>query len=206
MSSATTGPNSWILSPESTNTSDVDAHMPPAPHLSVQPAGIRTPDAEFLLPVRMHSRGARLWWVGAHGGAAETTFAALHPDDEPSGHAWPALESGHPPTAVVIARTNHSGLLAAQHASRHWASRTLPDLQLLGVVLVADAPGRLPRSLSSLATVVAGGFPRHWDIPWIPQWREGQPIASTRVPAQLTKLQRDLDSLTAPPQLAQAGA
>src|SRR5690625_7783755 len=66
------------------------------------------------------------------------------------------------------------GLLATQTAATKWASGAV-DVDLLGLVLVADAPGRLSRPLRDLARLVSGGLPRVWNLPWIEAWRLGEP-------------------------------
>jgi hypothetical protein len=63
-----------------------------------------------------------------------------------SGHAWPELSTGAVAPCIVVARTNVRGLLAARSALTQWAaSGAGASVQLLGLVLVADAPGKLPR-------------------------------------------------------------
>ncbi|RIJ33400.1 hypothetical protein DZF93_09285, partial [Clavibacter michiganensis subsp. insidiosus] len=92
-----------------------------------------------------------------------------------AGHAWPAPAAGSPASrVVVVARTDHSGLLAAQRVAREWASGQVAGLvELVGLVLVADAPGRRPKELRQLEQLVSGGYPRSWTLPWIDAWRLG---------------------------------
>ena len=54
---------------------------------------------------------------------------------------------------------------------RAWAAGQTPPVQLLGLLLVADAPGRLPKPLAHLASTLAGGVPRSWQLGWIPELR-----------------------------------
>jgi hypothetical protein len=43
-------------------------------------------------------------------------------------------------------------------------------------VLIADAPGRLPKELRALAELVASAAPgRSWQLPWQPDWRLAPP-------------------------------
>jgi hypothetical protein len=88
-------------------------------------------------------------------------------------HAWPVpLSRGTYHRVTVVARANYSGLIAAQRAAIEWAARTLgPDVQLSGLVLVADAPGRRPKELARLEQLVAGGYPKVWRMPWVEEWR-----------------------------------
>jgi len=187
--------NPWILAAPDQNEITPLPALPPQ-HLPAIPAGISAPAASQLLPTRHRHHPARVWWVGAHGGAGESTFAALHAHDAPADHAWPITAAAEPPTVVVIARTHHDGLIAAQRAARHWASGALPSVNLLGVVLAADAPGRLPKPLRTLAAIVSGGYPRAWEIPWVPSWRFGATVPTDRMPSPLLTLQRDLHELT----------
>jgi hypothetical protein len=143
---------------------------------------------------------ARLWWVGVHGGAGETTLTTLLPGSRATGHVWP-LPIGHdepPPRVILVARTHASGLKAAQDALRDWAAGDLP-VKLLGLVLIADAPGRLPKPLRDLAQLVAGGAPKVWRIPWHEPWRRGEPIELPEAPSDLRSLMEELDELVPPP-------
>lgn len=77
---------------------------------------------------------------------------------------------------MLVARTHYYGLTRAQLAARQWASAQVPEgVEVLGLVQVADAPGKLPRPLREFAALVAGGFPRVWEIPWIEDLRLGAP-------------------------------
>src|SRR5450755_3508753 len=101
-------------------------------------------------------RGA-VWWLGAHGGAGETTLEELFTGSRAADHCWPLTDADRPPARVVlVARTHAHGLRAAQSAVREWAAGD-PEVLLLGLALIADAPGRLPHELRQLADLVAGG-------------------------------------------------
>jgi len=145
--------------------------------------------ADPALPIVPTRCLAELWVVGAHGGSGESTLAGLVDSWLPAEHAWP--DAPLPAGCVVTARTSVAGLLAAQAALRQWAAGDTP-VALAGLVLLADAPGRLPRPLRELADLVAGGAPRCWSIPWIEQWRLGEPHLTRHV----TRLIRDLTAIT----------
>ncbi len=121
------------------------------------------------------------------------------PGPRPAGHAWPAPAAGSPASrVVVVARTDHSGLLAAQRVAREWASGQVAGLvDLVGLVLVADAPGRRPKELRQLEQLVAGGYPRAWTLPWIDAWRLG-PAEPADMGREHQRLLADLQ-LTASP-------
>lgn len=140
-------------------------------------------------------REAWVWFVGAHGGAGESTLAELLPGAAAADHRWPFYPEGLTaglPNVVLVARTSASGLLAAQAAAAQWAAGATPAVRLLGLVCVADAPGRLPRPLRELADLIAGGVPRRWDLPWVEQWRTGEPAG----PKLTARLFADLATLT----------
>ncbi|MFI6575233.1 DUF6668 family protein [Nocardiopsis sp. NPDC050513] len=130
------------------------------------------------LPLREVTRHARLWWVGAHGGAAESTLARLFSESAESHHSWPKSATGHDNAdipVVLTARTHLDGLRSAQEALTQWASGQVPGVRLLGLALVADAPGKLPKPLRDYARLVGGGAPRVWNVSWIEQWRTDPP-------------------------------
>ncbi|HTR89681.1 MAG TPA: DUF6668 family protein [Solirubrobacteraceae bacterium] len=141
---------------------------------------------------------AAVWWVGAHGGAGESTLEELFSGSRAAEHAWPIHAVGQPPArVVVVARTNAHGLKAAQRAVREWAAGDVPVL-LLGLVLIADAPGRLPHALRQLADLIAGGVPAAWSLPWIEAWRIGDPPGPANAPKVVGRLLEDLQAMTEP--------
>jgi hypothetical protein len=185
------------ISPGKTGPAEVGAGEPLA-----APTGPVTPQPhvtmpEDTLPVRRTRSSASLWVVGAHGGSGESTMADLDENWQAAGHAWPELPSGAPAACVVVARTNVRGLLAARSALTQWAaSGAGKSVCLLGLVLVADAPGKLPVPIRDLATVVGGGAPRVWEVPWVEAWRLGDPVTE-RVPRPVSQLVSELRSLSA---------
>ena len=52
-----------------------------------------------------------------------------------------------------------------------WAAGAHPDVDLQGLVLVADAPGRTPKPLAAATRVISGGVPSTWVVPWIEDLR-----------------------------------
>ncbi|MEV5435314.1 DUF6668 family protein [Streptomyces sp. NPDC052682] len=144
------GPEIWIRGPVVT----AEQQAPPA-----QPA-------EAPLARR------QVAWVAAHGGAGTSTLAAVFGGVD-VGRAWPRPEQGEPDSVLLVARTHAAGLQAV--------SRTLdlfrrgeqpPGLELVAVVLVADAPGRLPRALQQRVKVIGSVVQVH-RVPWVPAWRTG---------------------------------
>lgn len=113
-------------------------------------------------------------WLGVHGGAGESVLAELL-GGVACHHRWPlrpAEEDDTAPAKVfLVARQNKRGLDAASRAARDWASGAHPDVQLQGLVLMADAPGKTPKPLAGATRVVSGGVPRTWVVPWIEELR-----------------------------------
>ncbi|WP_350227763.1 DUF6668 family protein [Paraoerskovia sediminicola] len=114
------------------------------------------PDRVDQLPIRSQPSTAALWCLGAHGGAGESSLAELDPEWSAAGHAWPVCNSASPSKVILVARSNARGLRAAQAAATQWAAGLVSNVELLGLAIVADAPGRLPRALRHQAQVIAG--------------------------------------------------
>ena len=132
------------------------------------------------------------WWLGCHGGAGVTSLAALIGGGAEAGRGWPNPPPEQRAPVVLVARTHATGLLRAQSAARQWASQMLPGgIDLLGLVLLPDAPGDLPRPLEELARLVSGGVPECWRLPWIEELRYGDLDTVPRLPA-LRRLGLDL--------------
>lgn len=187
--------NPWLSQP----TTPIPAAHPPvmaAPPTSgpVAPQrGVPAPDQVDRLPVRDQSATPAVWWLGVHGGAGESTLAALSPErSAAAGHAWPRSTSGNQTPVVLVARSNAAGLRATQNALREWGAG-LTSSNVLGLVVMADAPGRMPRALRDRLTVAAGGGPRTWTVPWVNAWRFEEP---TNVPIP-RDVQRVFDELSA---------
>lgn len=194
--------NPWLLGtrPGSAEATPERPAGPALPSLigPAQPQpGLVPSDAADRLPRRSSLQSAQLWWVGAHGGAGESTLATLLPGSAAAGRAWPLGQGAERPTAVLVSRTHLAGLMAAQRAAVDWASGGVPDIQLLGLVLVPDAPGRLPRALRDFARVVAGGVPRVWQLPWVDEWRTTTAVDPAQAPGAARRLLKDLSHLLA---------
>jgi len=160
--------------------------------------GVPAPDRVDQLPTYSHARAADLWWLGAHGGAGESSLSALVPEWPAAGHGWPRTPGVKRARVVVAARSNMRGLRAAQLAATQWAAGLVPHAQVVGLVIVADAPGRLPRALRDFSQLVAGGFPRAWNVPWIEPWRLGDSPDLATAPREVRRLVDDLRALLRP--------
>ncbi|MGW5880209.1 DUF6668 family protein [Nocardiopsis terrae] len=129
-----------------------------------------------------------MWWYGVHGGAGESTLAEIG-HGRAAEHRWPQTAPQEPePHVVLVARTHHAGLMRAQQAAIEWASGQV-RAQVIGLVLVPDAPGRCPRPLQELVTMIAGGLPRTWHLPWVRAWRSA-PASTQTTPGAVARVLR----------------
>ncbi len=71
----------------------------------------------------------------------------------------------------------------------------MPHADVLGLAIVADAPGRLPRPLRDLAALVAGGVPKVWHVPWVETWRLGEPVGLETSPRAVRQMVSELHHL-----------
>lgn len=188
--------NPWVTAPADPPTPEPEApqEVPETPTGPITPQrGVSAPAR--LLPISEERVEARVWVVGAHGGAGESTVASLADGWRAAEHTWPAMPGSN---VVLTARTNSYGLMCARDALTQWASGSTPDVNLLGLVLIEDAPGRsLPRTLRDLEKLVVGGAPRHWRIPWCEPWRLGEDARITS-PRQTRKAVSAVESLITP--------
>lgn len=160
-------PNPWLDLAQSVQT----APTPAAP----SDKAVQSPAEQVVIPPESGPQASApaLFVLGVTGGAGESSLARLHPDWAEAGHTWPV----QPAAVLLAARTSAAGLLAAAGAVAQWASGEVPHIRLVGIALVADAPGKLPPSLIDLRRHVIAGVDRHWDIGWSPEWRLGDPEA-----------------------------
>lgn len=191
--------NPWLPQNPESPVAQAQTHATVATTGPLRPQkGVPAPDLVDQLPVCQVGRPASLWVVGAHGGAAESTISDLEDSWAAAGHAWPVARGGEPARVVIVARTSARGLRAAQSAAKQWAAGLVDGVELLGLVLVADAPGRLPRPLRDLAKIVGGGYPRAWHVPWIESWRLGEQVSTDIAVREVRRLVDDLRTLLPP--------
>ncbi|MFC8668704.1 DUF6668 family protein [Streptomyces sp. NPDC057199] len=163
--------------------------------LRPQPGAVPAPTGGLPLSGRPAVGGA-FAWVGCHGGAGVTTLQHTVPGGIDGDRVWPGpLPAGGLQPVVLVCRSHAAGLMTAQQAAAQWASGQLPHIDLVGLVVVADAAGRLPRPLRDLLRLVSGGLPRTWHVPWVEPWRQGDPVTDHQ-PRELTALARELSHLT----------
>lgn len=162
------------LSPTALSAARV-RRVPPAPALSLPASGlVSAPPAGRTLGRSAHAvDGVAL--LGAHGGAGVTSLlrAGLDRVAVDAGRCWP--QAG---LVLLVARTSTSGLEWARDLARQHASGLAGDVELLGLVLIPDAPGRLAARTTGLRDLVSGAFARTWHLPWLEEWR----LAATTEP------------------------
>ncbi|NKQ28548.1 DUF6668 family protein [Streptomyces galbus] len=112
----------------------------------------------------------RFSWLAAHGGAGATTLARVYGGHD-CGRDWPA--PGDPASVLLVARTHAYGIEAALRTLEVYRRGQAPrGLALDAVVLVADAPGRLPRPLAQGVRLLESVVAVH-RVPWVHAWRLG---------------------------------
>ncbi|WP_405889225.1 hypothetical protein OG427_00290 [Streptomyces sp. NBC_00133] len=117
--------------------------------------------------------GEGVGWVAAHGGAGASTLAKVLGGTD-LGCRWPDASQGEPAKVMLVARTHADGMRAASRALGALREGRHPrGMELVALVLVADAPGRLPISLARRVRVLRSVAPVR-RVPWIPPWRMGK--------------------------------
>lgn len=191
--------NAWIAAvkpalTEATNE-PVPVPQPPLTGAALPQKGIPEPDAADRLPRRYVSGSASLWIVGVHGGAGESAVTRLIDGSRSTQHTWPAFEdTGMPPRVLLVCRSNMDGLESARRALIEWTSPQPPEVELLGLAVLADSPGKLPKVLRDLETIIGGGAPRLWHLPWVEAWRTGD-VAPEHLPRETRKFITEVNSL-----------
>ena len=103
------------------------------------------------------------------------------------------LQNGAKPRVLLVCRADMRGLTTAQSALTQWISGATPAVDLLGLAVLADAPGKTPKALRDFTAIVGGGAPRLWTLPWVEAWRHGD---STTTPTA-REYQRFITDVTA---------
>jgi hypothetical protein len=146
--------------------------------------------------------GTRLaWcWLGAHGGAGVTTLAAAADAGIEASRLLPGPHLIAPLPVVVVTRGHASGLVRAQEiaaqADLQGFTVSARPARVVGLALVADAPGHLPKPLAELRHLVAGGYLKVWPVPWVEAWRLGDPPNELNTPNEVRRMLNDLRSMT----------
>ncbi|MFC5750716.1 DUF6668 family protein [Actinomadura rugatobispora] len=159
---------------------------------AVTPAHLAPPPTSPLGLAGYSGSGPDLWLASCHGGAGTSTLAAVIPQSMSAGRYWPTPEPPEHSRVLLVARSHASGLSAAQAAARQWAAGVLPNVRLLGLVVIADAPGKRPKPLNELLQLISGGVPQVWELPWVEALRLGAPPDQIKLPSAYSRLTQDL--------------
>lgn len=185
--------NPWLPAGQRTATATEPAapnRVPATGATSPQPSVTGVDQADRLAEFAPTDR-PKLWVVGAHGGAGESTVAELLGGVAAS-HRWPRQEP--PAPVLLVARTHATGLRRAQLVMRAWAARQTPLVKLVGLVIINDAPGRLPRPLEHTAQTLGGGVPHVWRLPWVEELRVTAP-SQIQPPRQVKKVLAEINAV-----------
>lgn len=176
---------------------DAAARGPAVRLVSPPPVDRQLPAGGRLLPAEAGRVGG-VTLLAAHGGAGVSCLlrAGLAKAGAVDGQRhWPPAGR-----VLLVARTCTGGLEWARDLARQHASgRAGPKVELLGLVLVADAPGRLPARITDLADLVCGAFARCWQVPWLTEWRLATATEPLPVHPEVARLSADLHALTTDP-------
>lgn len=130
------------------------------------------------LPVTDHSlftsRGPApvVWAVGARGGAGATTLARVCVPFGDAKGVWPAEDKF--PFCVVVCRSTRTGLDAAQSAVLQAENGNAGGCTVLGIVIVADVPGKIPKVLTQRERVLED-LTKVWCVPYLAGFCEHDP-------------------------------
>ncbi|MCX4764245.1 hypothetical protein OG562_25445 [Streptomyces sp. NBC_01275] len=146
------GPEIWIRGPVPAPESATSTPQAPGPY----PPSAATP--------------RRFSWLGTHGGAGVSTLCAVYGGHD-CGRDWPG--PGDPPSVLLVARTHATGLESVLRTLDVFRRGEAPQgLDLNAIVLVADAPGRLPRQLVQRVRFIESVIDVY-RVPWVQDWRLG---------------------------------
>ncbi|MER6212959.1 DUF6668 family protein [Streptomyces sp. NPDC001674] len=171
------GPEIWIRGP-------VGAAVSPGAISVAPPQSLPDREGQAASP----SPGAAAFtWMNAHGGAGASTLARVFGGFDAGSH-WPDLAAGVPGKILLVARTHASGLQAVSRVLDMIRRDEQPSGTFVrAVVLVADAPGRLPAELAKRIKVISSVVEIH-RVPWIAAWRLGD--LSSPPPRETSKLSK----------------
>ncbi|MFF9407276.1 DUF6668 family protein [Streptomyces anandii] len=171
------GPEIWIRGPVAG----------PAPGALAGTGAVTDAERMPERPAGMPVTRRRFSWLATHGGAGTTTLAAVYGGHD-CGRDWPGPDA--PRSVLLVARTHSAGLEAVVRTLEVFRRGQAPaGLDLDAVVLVADAPGRLPRPLAQRVKPLESVIDVY-RVPWVPAWRigdlSGPPPRETEALARLT--------------------
>lgn len=132
------------------------SRVPPVP--LPRKRGITTP--ERLLEIRFFHR-AELFIVGAHGGSGESVIAGLDPQWVATGHCFPADGD-----LLICCKRSAYGLECGRMALQQHLSGGAGCSRLMGLVLIDDVPGKIPKELKRFSDLVKSLAPATIEVPF----------------------------------------
>jgi hypothetical protein len=193
--SRTTPARPWSRQPL-VNSPRPDVFLPPTRGLPMRSTAIAT-----------GGRRPRWYFIAAHGGSGagllsklswqpyEAALTAAHtagrmPADADlpayamaSGRAWPNPHLEPTGLAVVVCQTTMRGLgWARDVAAQYLSGRAPAGTHLLGVLTVADQPGRLPAPLAAAKGLLGGVYRNTWQVPYVAEYRLLSGLAKEHCP------------------------
>lgn len=151
-------------------------------------------------PTHSLDSAVRVAVVGLHGGAGATTVAALLGDGASEvGRSWPVSQnawtgSAWPIPVIAVARTDHTGLAAADRFIRSWANGQLTGSQLSALVLIEAGP-RTSDARKKATKRLLRMVPRGTHIPWMDPWLDAPPDPA-RLPGRIKRIIKLLNTPT----------
>jgi len=151
-------------------------------------------------PTHPLDTAVRIAVMGLHGGAGATTVAALLGDGATEvGQSWPVSQnawtgSAWPIPVIAVARTDHTGLAAADRFIRSWANGQLTGSQLSALVLIEAGP-RTSDARKKATKRLLRMVPRGTHIPWMDSWLDAPPDPG-RLPGRIKRIIKLLNTPT----------
>lgn len=152
------------------------------------PAAVRPPAVHRGSPIhppideeRSTPAARGVWLLGVHGGSGARCLSAVLPGARRATGPEAVVDAAD--AVVLVCRGSYRGLTAAQDCARGYRDGNgLPRAAVLGVVVSADAPGRVPVPLRRLERRLSGALPVLGHVPWVTQWRLGPPAPGSPRP------------------------
>lgn len=138
--------------------------------------------------------------MGLHGGAGATTVTALLGESASEvGQAWPISQNAWtgnawPIPVIAVARTDHTGLAAADRFIRSWANGQLTGSKLSALVFIEAGP-RTSDARKKATKRLLRMVPRGTHIPWMDSWLEALPDPA-RLPGRIKRIIKLLNTPT----------
>lgn len=132
-------------------------------------------------------------WLSVHGGAGATSLALATAQGIDLTGAWPDPDLGWSERVVLVCRSNAAGIDRASKFLAEVAAGRVPDLNVVALVVNADAPGRPPKAVRARIHELSGVVPRVLRLDWVSQWRETPYVpnrAASKVAATINTLEK----------------